>query len=931
MSESTTDTETFDVFLCHNSEDKPDIRNIARQLTENGIKPWLDEEQIRPGTSWQTAIGDQINSIKSAAIFVGESGLGPWQDQEIQALLSQFVKRKCPVIPVILSSAKETPKLPWTLQNLHWVDFRAANLNPLKQLIWGITGEKPDKSEDLHEDSSHLDSDIPHEIDLFPPKEKKVIELRLSGDLDEFTDEAKMVLLESLNKLMNIGDVKLTRLAAGSVRLYLELDPEDADKLYSAEKEGRLADLGISEARLYPAIATPPEAEQRAQLLVLLDRVNEYWIDGVLKHSLYNEVLISLGKHTMDEAVEPPWKHFLELPDQRRHLILKDRSINSVFDATGLLLILGEPGSGKTTTLLDLASSLIYRAKEDPKERAPIVLNLSSWKKKQTLAEWIAEELSAKYRVPVKIGRSWLKNDYILPLLDGLDEVQTALRPACVAAINEFIDEFEPSGLVVCCRLMEYQWLPERLKLNGAICLELLGSEEVGEFLAGGGKQLAGLREAMRGDPVLRELSQTPLMLSIMSLAFEGFGVDDLSKQKTGSTRERREQIFNLYVERMFTRKELINTSFTKDKVIGWLARLAKGMKEHSQSVFMVEELQPSWLNTKAQKLVYGTVSTLVIALSFVLSLVLLRPIFGTSPELNTGSVFVTTIVLIILFWLGLWGCWSESPLRCGFISALVGGLIGGLNFGLVGGLSVGLFAGLILGVYTGLIGGVGVGSLKLISPIETLRWHRYQFWGKAIHGLKIGAIIGLVIWLSFLLVGDISSELSDALIGGLIFVVAFGLIGGSVNGLLGGMTDKVRVDKSSPNQGIYLSLKNAVLSIMIVGLIFGLIFGLISGLVAGLSRGLNFLLGFGLIFGLFGGLNRGGSAVVKHYSLRFILWIKGYTPFKFIRFLDYCAKLILLKKVGGGYMFIHRMLLEHFAKMDLKLTEAGTGSEEDT
>jgi eukaryotic-like serine/threonine-protein kinase len=65
---------------------------------------------------------------------------------------------------------------------------------------------------------------------------------------------------------------------------------------------------------------------------------------------------------------------------------------------------LGEPGSGKTTTLLDLAANLITRAKADAKERVPVVLNLSSWKKKQPLVKWIAMELSEKYRVPVKIA-----------------------------------------------------------------------------------------------------------------------------------------------------------------------------------------------------------------------------------------------------------------------------------------------------------------------------------------------------------------------------------------------------------------------------------------------------------------------------------------------------------------------------------------------
>jgi TIR domain len=42
------EAEIFDVFLCHNSEDKPAIRGICRRLVSEGIKPWLDEEQIRP-------------------------------------------------------------------------------------------------------------------------------------------------------------------------------------------------------------------------------------------------------------------------------------------------------------------------------------------------------------------------------------------------------------------------------------------------------------------------------------------------------------------------------------------------------------------------------------------------------------------------------------------------------------------------------------------------------------------------------------------------------------------------------------------------------------------------------------------------------------------------------------------------------------------
>jgi hypothetical protein len=57
--------------------------------------------------------------------------------------------------------------------------------------------------------------------------------------------------------------------------------------------------------------------------------------------------------------------------------------------------------------------------------------------------------------------------------------------------------------------------------------------------------------------------------------------------------------------------------------------------------------------------------------------------------------------------------------------------------------------------------------------------------------------------------------------------------------------------------------------------------------LIFRLSKKLIFQLLFdGLIFGLIGRLNRGGSAVIKHYPLRLILWLAGCTPFKFIKFL---------------------------------------------
>jgi TIR domain len=64
------------------------VQKIGERLQEEEILPWLDVWELRPGMPWQPALEEQINSIKSAAVFVGKSGRGPWQDMEIYALLS---------------------------------------------------------------------------------------------------------------------------------------------------------------------------------------------------------------------------------------------------------------------------------------------------------------------------------------------------------------------------------------------------------------------------------------------------------------------------------------------------------------------------------------------------------------------------------------------------------------------------------------------------------------------------------------------------------------------------------------------------------------------------------------------------------------------------------------------------------------------------
>ncbi|NWF59896.1 MAG: toll/interleukin-1 receptor domain-containing protein [Fischerella sp.] len=110
----------FDVFLAHNSEDKPQVRAIAQKLRQRGLNPWLDEEQIRPGRSFQDEIQQVIPKVKSAAIFIGLKGLGKWQMMELRSFTSLLVEANIPVIPVLLPGVNKIPEDLRFFSELNW-------------------------------------------------------------------------------------------------------------------------------------------------------------------------------------------------------------------------------------------------------------------------------------------------------------------------------------------------------------------------------------------------------------------------------------------------------------------------------------------------------------------------------------------------------------------------------------------------------------------------------------------------------------------------------------------------------------------------------------------------------------------------------------------------------------------------------------------
>jgi len=193
---------SFDVFLSHNNQDKPIVRELAQELLSYNLRVWLDEEQLLPGRSWHEGLNQDFQKFGAAAVLIGPNGLGPWQAKEIEACISESVARKLPVIPVFLPGAPDNPNLPIFLGHLTYVDLRNGLTKAgLEKLIWGITGSKH-----VHVKSLEVCS---HPIGSYFEEIGYTFEKPLFDDLENWTPKGdKFILLtatkEEINHFPNI-------------------------------------------------------------------------------------------------------------------------------------------------------------------------------------------------------------------------------------------------------------------------------------------------------------------------------------------------------------------------------------------------------------------------------------------------------------------------------------------------------------------------------------------------------------------------------------------------------------------------------------------------------------------------------------------------------------------------------------------------------
>lgn len=581
-----------------------------------------------------------------------------------------------------------------------------------------------------------------------------------------------------------------------------------------------------------------------------------------LNQSLHNAVLLNLGKAEQRHQVSRPWDSQLRIADQASRPLDPETAIVEVFDrkdSNGRLLILGNPGAGKTTTMLDLAAALVQRANTDPTQPIPVMFNLSSWQDdKQTLKDWLLSELKLKYGVSTKLGQQWLEAQTLLPLLDGLDELPPHRQEPAVQKINDWLQSGEgASQLLVCSRREEYELYATKLLLNGAICLEPLTDDQLATYFAALGME--PLWHTVRQDPDFLALVRTPLLLSVSILANDT--IDPAQWQRLTTPQERLNYLLDAYIQRQLhapiaSRTYPPHKQPTAQQTRHWLTWLAQQLQAQSEDEFLIEKMQPSMLANKKETRLYE----MIIGLNTVpVAGMIIGPIAG----LILGLVLVLVLGLIrkdadVITIKNFDFSFSHSA-RKKIIKGLQNGLFRGLIIGLIGGLIEGLTVGLIRGLIGGLIGGVTVG------------------------------LIG-------------------------------GLLGGLLEGLTNA-SDPDLVSRTKPNQGIFNAARN-ILPVSLAIYPFTVLMAIGSQFLIAMtsdSTALSFdwswlfLRSISLTFVL-GGFYSGWYACAQHFSLRLVLHRTNAIPWNYARFLNHCTERLLLQRVGGRYRFIHRLVQERFA-----------------
>lgn len=551
---------------------------------------------------------------------------------------------------------------------------------------------------------------------------------------------------------------------------------------------------------------------------------------------------------------------------------------------SGRLLLLGKPGSGKSTAaILLLLDALRYREQATPDEQAripvPVLFTLHGWNpdRGDSVIDWMAGKLAETY--PMFHGRAGrrpatdlLAAARVAVFLDGLDEIPEPMRPRVVAALAD-----APFRLVLLTRTAEAVAAANHGPLAGAVAVELqpVAPADAATYLLQPlvhpppapwkaiSDHLARMTDHGRPTSAVSQALDTPLVLSLLR---DVYGPTDpvdelLDAARFPTPTDIENHLLDHAVTTAYTPRPGHPTPrYTAASAHRTLRYLAVQLTEHGTSDLAWWHI-PTWTTHR-------------------------------SRTIRSAAV---------------------GAIMNGLAGALVLGIAGGLARVLAGGLALGLISGLLVALVVGLRPGVPNVPTRITRPTYRHTWKRLGT-GPWLYGLTFVFVFGIMFGLA----------------SGLLAGLAAGLVAGVLGVALGGLMAPAEVDGSSLGPAdVWYQDRNIALG---GWLMFVLVFLLLVSLAPGVASGLASVFGPGLVFVFLAGIVlavvlwrmvelRGaheemwGSAALDTAGTLVHLAIRRKIPLRLIAFLEDARGRHLLRTVGPVYQFRHASLQARLAR----------------
>jgi hypothetical protein len=387
--------------------------------------------------------------------------------------------------------------------------------------------------------------------------------------------------------------------------------------------------------------------------------------------------------------------------------------INDAFEQQGSLLIVGNPGAGKTVLLLKLALNLLEKADIAKGEAFPVIFNLASWSPGyEKFEDWLIAMLNSGDGLSTEFAAILLRQKKIIFLLDGLDELarnednETAVRKRadCLNSLNEFLREGRKA--VICCRRDEFVQMQEMTKQDAPVSAkveildltepEILSALEHAQSDNKSHVSAINLLKIVETNKVFLDVLRTPFYFTTALEVFDKHILKEnvFPNDKAGIRK---------YLLDRFIESKLFHTPnpkrFKNEKTRKWLKWLGGNLEIAQLPGFELSYLPPHILRRAwVYKLLYGLSVGLSVWICFKWYYAL---IFGMADGLQKQNYISTEDIQR----LNLANLLSREKWKRALVQGFVTSLFAAFIFSLSGFVIVSLVVGLILGFFIAIDG----------------------------------------------------------------------------------------------------------------------------------------------------------------------------------------------------------------------------------